>query len=218
MERPDFTVENLPAGFSWDKYKIEVSGDKIKLVVPMMPTWTKELTDPVIEPDRATGKDVAKYIIAGAIPKTATKLIEAIKAAEAEAAKNAGIKNASFPSFLRDGADKDSSGNYIKQGGRLKDFHYFSAKTKKQPRVLERGTASFIDADPASVYAGGFCVLSGTLLFVGWGSDAKKGSSLWFNQLLWCGGGTNMGGGGSSAEDDFSDYLDGGTDAGDELL
>ena len=192
-----------PEGFSWTKFKVAAEGSTAQITIPCLLTWTKNVAEPEIGDD-----EKKKWSVGIAIPKTdeAKPLVDALRKAEADIIKAAGIKGA-FPSFLRDGAAKDSSGLYVKSSGKLADFMYTTGKTRKAPRCLERGSnGSFIEFDAKSVNAGGFAMLSASLIVVGHGSDSKKGSSLWFDKILWLGGGNQIAGGGGVSDEEAFDF------------
>ena len=203
--------QGRPEGLSLDAFKVELNADEtsFKLVAPVKLTWVRELQQPELIEGR-DGAEEKKWSVAAAIPKVGSdKLLAAIKAASDTIAKNAGVKGP-YPHFLRDGAATDSAGMFVKQDGRLQNYHYFTAKTKRAPVVKTQGSDGFLPCDLEDIYSGGYALLSCNVIMVTYGGSAggKKGTSAWLNRLLWVGGGTNLGGGsGGSEVDDFGDLL-----------
>ena len=206
-------MTNLPEGFSFDAFKIEVDGTRATIVCGALLNWTQSLAEPVTYPD---GNQ--RFEVGIAIPKNAEKLVAAIRDAEKQITTAAGVKGA-FPSAFRDGAAKDGSGMYAKAKGRLEDFYYATLKTKRAPRLVEKGTSGWIEVEASEVKSGGFAVVSFDLIVIGHGSDSKKGTSGWLNRLAWMSGGDQISGGGGAGADDDLDIMAGGAgDAGAEFF
>ena len=197
-----FVDEKHPEGFAWNKFKVKTEGERADLVIPCLVSWGKNVSEPDVDDE---GRK--KWSVGFAIPKEgAEELMAQLREAEEAIVRTAGVKGA-FPSCFRDGAAKDGSGMYVKSRGALADFWYGTAKTRKAPRVIERGDGSgFLDIDPGRVVGGGYCMLSTSMVVLGYGSDSKKGSSLWFDRILWLGGGNQIAGGSSMSDEDAFDF------------
>jgi hypothetical protein len=202
----------LPEGFSFSKYKLNLdeSTNKIACTIPVFFTWTRELVTP--EVDEAT--NVKKWSVSCAIPKEASEAVvaEARKLCDAMM-KADGNKTGAYPHFMRDGAAKDSSGMFIRSGGRLQEYYYFTAKTRNLPKVLQRVDGDLIPAESLDiVYSGGYGFIAGSIIPISYGdSSSKRGTSFWFNKILFAGGGKALGSAGRSDEDDFGDVFSSGT-------
>ena len=196
-----FSVTNLPSEdfFERARFNYDASVNTLRVTLPVLFHWTGSLAKPDEGPN---GKDDLKWSVGCAIPTAQSDLIGQIRTHEAMLAKAHGLKGA-FPSFLRDGAAKDASGLFLKSKGRLQDFHHFTAKTKRPPRIVEKAPSGMLEVQPERLFSGTFGLIAMDLIIIGFGSDTKKGTSAWFSSILSCGGGKPLRGG---AQDDESDF------------
>jgi hypothetical protein len=198
-----------PAGFSFDKYDVKhvEASNTVQVTLPVLLTWTRELAVP--ETNDVDG--AKKWIVGFAIPKAeGAKALAAIKAACDTMMKADGHKAGAYPHCVRDGGAKDGNGMFVKSGGKLADWAYCTAKTKRVPRLLEKASSGMLEIEATKVQAGTYAYLAANIIAIGYGEKAgnKRGTSCWFNKILWLGGGNPIvGGGARSDEEDFGSVI-----------
>jgi hypothetical protein len=211
----EFTIENLPAGFDFTKAKVEheVAANRVHLVLPALLTWTQNLSEPELD-DRDGSK---KWSVAAAVPKDqAAKLITRIKTACDAMMLAEGVKGGTYPHFLLDGGEM-SGGIYKKSAGKLRDFMYCTARTKRAPRLFVQGTDGVVPTEAEAIYSGGYGWIAGNVISVEY--QGKKRTSFWFDKLLFAAGGKPIGSGGSRSEqDDFGGFVTGASSSSDDDL
>jgi hypothetical protein len=144
-----------------------------------------------------------KYSVMLLIPKTDTKTIKALRAAEAKATENG--KNTKFggkttglaPSIIKDADEDGSAEDYPEREGHL--YMTVSANQKFKPGVVDRNVQPILDQ--SEVYSGVFAKVSVTAFPYKFG-DMKKGVSFGLNNVQILGGGDSLAGG-KRATDEF---------------
>lgn len=161
----------------------------------------------VFEPTAMEEGQTKKYNTAILIPKTNKAMVkeiqEAIKLAleEGKGKHFGGKLPAKWVNPLRDG-DEEKPDDEVYAG------HFFlSAKSVRRPTVLDRASGGEVLTSPDDFYSG--CYGIATINFYAYGNNVpSKGVACGLGNILKTEDGENLGGGGSSAEDDFADDLD----------
>lgn len=195
-----------PEGFDFKKFRVayEESRNNVVVTIPALLTWTRDCITP--ETDEATQQK--KWSLSLAIEKgEGDAFIKEVRSACDLMMKADGAKGA-YPHCIKDGAAKDAEGVYLRSGGRLEHYFYCNAKTKNAPKVLVREDGDLITKlDTSEVIAGTYALVAGTIIAVSYGEGGKRGTSLWFNKILLCGGGKPLGGSSRSDDDDFGSLV-----------
>lgn len=160
----------------------------------------------VFEPTAMEEGQTKKYNTAILIPKKDKKTIQEINDA-VDAAFEAG-KSKHFDGKAKDKIKWDHplrDGDIEKPGDEVYAGHYYlAAKSIRRPVVLDRATGEHITS-PDDFFSG--CYGLATVNFFAY-STGKKGVACGLGNILKTEAGVNLGGGGTSAEDDFADDLD----------
>lgn len=156
--------------------------------------------------------DKLKYQVTALIPKSDTKLIEAIKEAFAQA-KEAGKAEkwggkipANIDHILRDGDVPKEEGGEVPE--EYRDHWYIVAKDKKQPGIVSRSGQPILT--PSQVYSGCYALVSVTLY--AYNVDASKGVAASLNHVMFIADGEKLSGK-ADAQTDFADYISNDDDA-----
>lgn len=145
--------------------------------------------------------DDPKYSVMLLIPKRDKKTLEALRAAEAEAAeagkttKFGGKIPSNLATIIRDGDDPEFEDFEERHG------HYFmNVSSNRKPGVVDQDTQPVLDA--TEVYSGCYARVSVTAFPYTYGN--KKGISFGLNNVQKVADGEAFGGSGIKAEDEFS--------------
>lgn len=155
----------------------------------------------VLEPHAYEGQE-AKYSTMILIPKSDTKTIKAIKAAQKAAleqgiaSKFGGKKPTNIKTTLRDGDEEMDT----EERPEFADHYFMNVSSKQKPAVVDKTKTKTEDSE--EVYSGVYARVS--LNFYAYNTAGNKGISAGLNNLMVLGYGDYLGGR-ASAEADFAD-------------
>lgn len=155
----------------------------------------------LFEAQQVNGEGEPKYSVMILIPKDDTATLEAIDAAQAEAAeigkntKFGGKVPANLASIIKDGDEDGTAEDYPERAGHI--YMTVSSSQKFRPGVVDRNVNDIVDQ--SEVYSGVFAKVSMTAFPYTFGS--KKGVSFGLNNVQVLGGGDSLGGGKRASEE-----------------
>jgi hypothetical protein len=196
----------LPPGATLDRFSIKQDASANKLTVSAT-VWLQsvyELHNPA-EDTFAKQPGGKKYTVGLAVPKTATGFLSQLKKAADAMMLADGVKGA-YPHAIKDGAAQDGNGLYVKAGGRLQEWAYWSAKSKRPPIVTRKEGDHVIEVPVTEAIGGTWAIVLFDLIPIAYGGQAgggKRGTSAWISRLHLLGGGKPIQGGGRSDDTDF---------------
>jgi len=161
----------------------------------------------VFEPKAMHEGAEPKYSVSLIIPKSNTGLVRKIKAAIDEAleegknSKFGGKIPTNFKNPLRDGdAERPDDPSYA-------DSYFVNANSNRQPGLVDKALNPILDRD--EFYSG--CYGRASVNFYPFSVSGNKGVACGLNNLQKLADGERLSGG-ASAEDDFAEFADNGTD------
>ena len=195
----------LPPGASVDKFSVkhDTAANKLTVSATVLLQSVYELHNPV---DDAMAKTPGgkKYVVGLAVPKTATALLQALKA-NSDALMVADGQKGPYPNCIKDGATKDGSNLFVKAGGAWQDWGYWSVKSKRCPVITRKESDQVIEVPAAEAIAGTWAIVLFDIIAIGYGDKGgnKRGTSAWMSRIHLLGGGKPIQGGGRTDDTDF---------------
>jgi hypothetical protein len=156
----------------------------------------------LFEPYNISGDEQEpKYSVMLLIPKSDSKTVKALRAAEREAAEAGKAnkfsgKEVNAPSIIKDGDEDGSAEDYPERAGMY--YMTVSSNRKYKPGVVDKDLNEVIDQ--SEVYSGVYGKVSVTAFPYLYGNN-KRGVSFGLNNVQVVGGGESLGGGKRAVEE-----------------